>query len=266
MKSFYYLAGLPRSGASLLSTLLNQNPNVYVSPLSAVNDVLFGLHDRYINSENALLQRDINGVCSVGRNLLSNYYEHIDKPVVIDRAKSWGTPPNIELIKIYINGTPKIIYTARSIPDVLASYLQILGHHLEIDMENDNWAYDATISVDDNKCDYLMKEGGSIRNNLETIKSMKNPENAGVFHIVEYNDLLTDPQKTLTAIYEFLDLPNYIHEFNNITGAYVYNEKDANLPEALHHVREKLEPRNHNVVLSDYVLSKYSGLETWRNL
>lgn len=266
MKAFYYLAGLPRSGASLLSTLLNQNPNVYVSPLSAVNDVLFGLHDGYINSQNALLQRDISGVCSVGRNLLSNYYEHIDKPVIIDRAKSWGTPPNVELIKIYINATPKIIYTARDIPDVLASYLQILGNNLEINMKNDNWNYDDTISLDDNKCDFLMKEGGSIRTNLKTVESIKNSENAGVFHIVEYDDLLTDPQKTFTAIYKFLDLPNYVHEFNNITGAYIYNEKDANLPEALHHVREKLEPRNHNVALSDYVLNKYSGLETWRDL
>lgn len=266
MKAFHYLAGLPRSGASLLSTLLNQNPNVYSSPLSPVYDVLLALHNGYINSQNALLQRDVTGVLNVGRNLLSNYYEHINEPVIIDRAKWWGTPPTLELIKIYINSTPKIIYTVRDITEILASYVQILGHNLEIDMKNDNWGYDNTLSLDDNKCDYLMKEGGSIQTNLETIKSIQDPQNVGVFHVVEYNDLLTNPQKTLNKVYEFLELPDYTHEFNNITGAYVYNEKDANLPEALHHVRGKLEARNHRVVLSDYVLSKYSGLETWRNL
>ena len=34
MKSIYFLGGLPRSGNTLLSALLNQNPDIYVSPLS----------------------------------------------------------------------------------------------------------------------------------------------------------------------------------------------------------------------------------------
>jgi hypothetical protein len=35
-KKFFFMAGLPRSGGTLLSSILSQNPDVYVSPQSTL--------------------------------------------------------------------------------------------------------------------------------------------------------------------------------------------------------------------------------------
>ena len=40
MKKYYFIAGLHRSGATLLSSILNQNPRFYSGPLTPVLDIM----------------------------------------------------------------------------------------------------------------------------------------------------------------------------------------------------------------------------------
>ena len=40
MKTLYFLGGFPRSGSTLLGSLLNQHPDIYVSPTSPLGDVV----------------------------------------------------------------------------------------------------------------------------------------------------------------------------------------------------------------------------------
>ena len=39
-KRIYFLAGLPRSGSTLLANILAQNPQIYVTPTSGIVDML----------------------------------------------------------------------------------------------------------------------------------------------------------------------------------------------------------------------------------
>ena len=45
MKKFFFLSGLPRAGNTLFATLLNQNPDVLVTPNSIVPHLLLKLHE-----------------------------------------------------------------------------------------------------------------------------------------------------------------------------------------------------------------------------
>jgi hypothetical protein len=40
MQKLYFLVGLPRSGSTLLASLLNQHPDVFASPTSPLMDLL----------------------------------------------------------------------------------------------------------------------------------------------------------------------------------------------------------------------------------
>ena len=53
-KTFYFLSGLPRSGNTLLSSILNQNPTVHVSSLSPVVDYLWSAYSISLNDQNAI--------------------------------------------------------------------------------------------------------------------------------------------------------------------------------------------------------------------
>ena len=50
-KKFYFMAGLPRAGSTLLSTLLNQNPRFHSGPSSPVLGAMFALHDNFQGNE-----------------------------------------------------------------------------------------------------------------------------------------------------------------------------------------------------------------------
>jgi hypothetical protein len=51
-KKFFFMAGLPRSGGTLLSSILNQNPDIYVSPQSTLPNTLGAAYNQYQSKEN----------------------------------------------------------------------------------------------------------------------------------------------------------------------------------------------------------------------
>jgi len=52
MKTFYFMAGLPRSGSTLLSSILNQNPRFYSGPSSPVLGAMYAVEENFTNNGN----------------------------------------------------------------------------------------------------------------------------------------------------------------------------------------------------------------------
>ena len=50
-KTYHFLAGLPRSGNTLLSAILNQNPDIYSTPLSPLPTFMWDFANSANNSE-----------------------------------------------------------------------------------------------------------------------------------------------------------------------------------------------------------------------
>ena len=73
MKQFFFLAGMQRSGATVLSAILNQNPDVWVSPASP----LYRMMSTQIQSYNELENKDYNrdtAIDNVIKNIPHNFY------------------------------------------------------------------------------------------------------------------------------------------------------------------------------------------------
>lgn len=268
-KQIFFLAGLPRSGNTLLSAILNQNPEIYSSPLSPVSNILRYL-DNYSKDPMINLLTDQSQYRSTIEKYWNMYYEPIDKPFIFDREKGWCTPESISLIKQYITPKPKIVMTVRSIPEILSSLLRAITENVNIlgEMQNYGWIYKNFLSMEDNICEYLICNH-SMLNIIYTgfLNSYNDPENAGVFHLVEYDDLINSPQETMNKIYDFLEIKRFDHDFNNIEKVEVDNDFGANLPPDMHTIRrslEKISPKIDNV-LSPYIINKYSNLELWRD-
>jgi sulfotransferase len=266
-KTYYFLAGLPRSGNTLLSAILNQNPNIYSTPLSPLLDLMWEYSKSY-NYLNSIKRNKENK--DRGAYLLSSFfdtfYKNVEKPVIIDRQKDWGMPGNLDLIKKHITESPKIIVTVRDILEILASFIQLDSDRLRSDAINDNAFVNIYRSEEDCICEYLMQTNGDIDRALVSVASAFYLENKDIFHIVEYNDLVSKPQETMSSIYKFLKLPDYTHDFNNIKKIELDDDIGLGYPENLHDVRESLSRSSTSVdILSDYIKHKYSNMEFWRN-
>ena len=264
MKTYHFLAGLPRSGNTLLSAILNQNPDIYSGPLSPITHALWDFEQSIWRNESLQRLNNSQPMINVGKNIIVNYYSNIKKPIIIDREKAWGTEGNINLLKKYITPTPKIIFTIRPVIEILTSFINILPEDSYIDREikETGWWYKDYLSKNDNRCDYMMRPGGQIDKSLLTINQILKSDNKNMFHIVSYNEIVNEPDSALKGIYKFLKLPDYKHNFNNIIKLEKDNDEAIGQPANMHEIRPKLSKvsKKPEDVLSDYVLSKYSNI------
>ena len=265
-KTYHFLAGLPRSGNTLLSALLNQNPEIYSTPLSPLPTFMWemdntakGMEQVQRNAENEIKTEIFLS------SFLDNFYKEIEKPVIIEREKAWGTPANLNIVKKYITPTPKIIYTVRDILDILASFVTINPDYINREIQDTGYYIGNYRSLKDLTCEHLMSLNGPIDKSLLALAPAFWPENKGMYHIVEYNDLVQKPDETMTKLYEFLEMPYYKHNFTKIKKIEIDRDEEMGLPKNLHEVKQSLsESPTTTDVLSDYIKHKYSNMEFWR--
>jgi hypothetical protein len=264
-KKYFFLAGLFRSGNTVLSSILNQNPTLYVSPLSPVVEYMWRCHQDG-GFESAITYPNKNNMLNMISKMPDAYYQDINKPVIIDRNKTWANPANISMIKTYITPTPKIIFTIRPLRECIASAINIMRNRLFLEMNYNKYPYNINISENDNMAEYLL-----VSNYYELLyfahSSFIDKSNKDLIHLVKYDELLDNPGKTMDEVYSFLELDNFNHDFSNIIKIEEELEVAANLPFDLHKIRPKLEKSKLNIskVLSKEIIEKCDEMDLFYN-
>jgi len=271
-KKYHYLAGMQRTGNTVLSALLNQNPEVYSGPLSPIVQYMWILQNSFHTTENDLRLKDKSGQERVMKSLLPAFYDNVNRPIIFDRQKQWATPPNIEMLRKYIDPDPKIIFTVRPLLEILLSYIDAMGESLDYLMVVDDWIMKPYLSELDNKCDYAMRPNGPIYPNLNSLISIHDEKNKDNIHLVEYDNLVNSPQETMDKIYDFIGIDHFDHDFENIKKLEIDNEVALGVPstfkeiDKLHDIRNSLEKTSKDPkdVFSEYVIRQYGNLDFWK--
>ena len=225
MKKIYFLAGLPRSGSTLLAAILNQNPNIHASSTSGLLDTMVGTLRAWADSFNTLAQKDRDAseqeIQRILNNITQTKYDHIDKPIILDKARGWADDTNIRTMTRVFGHKPKIIATVRNVEDCAASFVRI--------------------AKPDNLDDFVH---GELMNHLkESYQTFQKgytfaPE---CFLIVDYDDLLNDPKKEIKRVHEFLELGDHEYDFDNIDGTDLQErDEEVWMVKGLHDVKPKL--------------------------
>lgn len=270
MQKYYFMAGFPRSGSTLLSAILNQNPNIHSEPSSPVCGIMYNAERSILLSEQytaypkpVIIPKVINGI-------LENYYQDVTNKIIIDKSKEWIIPEYFDVLLRNLDYEPKIIVTTRDILDILASFI----HLVSLNNPGENFIDQGIMSrqdinmyrdINDIRCDHLMRSGGTIDNILYGMTNVISEKNKKYFHIIEYENLVNNTEQTIKDIYKFLDIEEFKHNFDNIK----HTKKEDDTVFGLlgqHDVRPTISKQNidKSKVLSKYILNKYSNLEFWR--
>lgn len=260
-KTFHFLAGLPRAGSTVLTAILNQRPDVYASPQTDLLQVMYLLEDQIpgLESHRAGLRRE--GYANVVRSTGEAFYAEVDAPVVIDKNRAWGTPYNLRLARL-LNPEVRVLTPVRPMLEVLASFITQARAHpgtnfIDVAMAQQDFYPAQYRPVDDARCDWLMRPNGEIdRAILSVAQARVHPE---CFHLIAYDDLVSDPVATMDGVARFLGLDPFDHDFDDIREVDAHDDEAAfGLPD-LHRVRPKLARRSPRPedVLSPYVLARY---------
>ena len=123
MKQYYFISGLPRSGSTLLSVILKQNPEFYADISSPVEALTGSSIDIITGSESNLTVTE-NQRKNLLYGIFDGYYQHIKNPVIFDNSRSW-TKRTAFLQSLF--PYTKILCPVRDIVSILNSFEVILN-------------------------------------------------------------------------------------------------------------------------------------------
>jgi sulfotransferase len=235
IKQFVALSGLPRSGSTLLSSILDQNPLIHAEGNSAVCQLMWDL--QVSCQTTASEQLTATGRTSTADRLVASipetYYAGITGSIVVDKCRSWTMPANVQILNKYFNYQPKVIVLVRPITEIVRSFVSL--------RQKNNWAGNPETGL-------LVDGGEPIMRSLAGADWAKKNNN-GQFIFVTYKDLIENTKNTVDKIYEFCLWEKFDHTFENIENKFIENDSVYNLL-GMHDVRPTIRQRLLDVTLS----------------
>ncbi|MGR9014022.1 MAG: sulfotransferase family protein [Gammaproteobacteria bacterium] len=245
MKTIYLVAGLPRSGSTLLMNILGQNPRFYVTTSSGILDILAGVRNDWDENKgfSAMGRRQSETIKrNVLEGILQSYFRHTDKSVCFDKTRIW--PEYLEMAAAIMGGRDrvKMIVTVRDLRDVLASFEQAYRRTSALSLipleREDNIKSKTALG----RMAYFLGNNENVGRAYNAIRDAVTRGWLDCMHFVEYDQLTKNPKEALEGIYNFLGEAEFIHDFENVEQVtieddFVYGYKD------LHVIRQQVKPQ-----------------------
>jgi sulfotransferase len=245
IKNFIGLSGLPRTGSTLLSAILSQNPEIHAEGNSAVCQLMWDMQGSIFKNCNEQLTASnrLNTGIELIKNISNVYYKDITASTVIDKCRSWTLPANVEMLNKYFEHKPKVLVLERPLIEIVRSFVAL--------RQANNYKGNPEEGLLDTWSEPIMRS-------YEGVKWAKENNN-GEFLFVQYNDLINNTKSTIDTIYEFCELESFEHDFNNIVNKHPENDEVYGML-GQHDIRPTINKRNLDVKLSKEIIAKCESL------
>ena len=157
----------------------------------------------------------------------------------------------------------KIICPVRDIIEIFASNLVLIKKN-KTKSYIDRMLEERDIDLsDENRCEFIFDgTDGGLKHQFLALEQCMNKEKRECFHLIEYNDLVDNPQEVLYDLYDFLNIGRYQHNYDSIK--YEVKSRDAvyyGMP-GLHDVRESISKTSVNPedIVPPSIIKKESNL------
>jgi len=229
MKTIHYAIGLPRSGSTLLMNILQQNPTIFSSSTCPTTYLLEGAKQaassvsEFIAMDQDQLNNSLTNYVKCGMN--GWFSAMTDKPVIISKSRNWDRYLNF---LFHAHQEPKFIVIIRDLRDIICSF-EKLSHKYTvwpIGSQQDPFhmlPFEKRMEI------YCTDIGGNLglplKNMVHVYEWMKKrPNNFYLFRFEDFND---NPAYAIRSMYNWLGMPKYEHDLNNVELAKQYEHDTA---------------------------------------
>ena len=258
-QTLHFISGLPRSGSTLLSALLSQNTDFQANMSGPVAGMVGALLENMSGkNEFAVFINDAQRERII-RSAVEQYYANTDAKVIFDTSRAWCA--RMPLIKT-LYPQSKVIACVRHMPWVIDSIERIVQRNVFQPSSIFNYLSGGTVY---SRADGVAGADGMVGYAYNALKEAFFGEHAANrLMLLQYETLVADPQKALAAVYEFIEQPQYQHDFDNIQFDASEFDKKAGTP-GLHEVRSKVTVNERTTVLPPDIFKRFENDAFWVN-
>jgi sulfotransferase len=223
--TFVALSGLPRTGSTLLSAILSQNPEIHAEGNSAVCQLMWDMQQSCEGgaAQQLVANRRYTDQDALVGSIPAIYYRDVRSTHIVDKCRSWTLPANMNMIRRYITDEPKVIVLTRPVDEIVESFARLRSAN--------GWEGDP-------KAGLLDPESEPIMRSLMGVEIAK-ASNSGEFLFVEYADLISDPSSQVARIYEFCDWEPFTHDYDNVVNLHPEDDSVYGLA-GMHDIRSRV--------------------------
>lgn len=261
-----FIAGLPRSGSTLLCNLLMQNPRFYASETSGLVDILALIRNSWDKfPEMKAISNEVSefrkkAVC---RAIIENYYSDINREIVFDKSRNWLN--YVEFIEEILDRKIKILVVVRNIREILASFEKIYRQTGKTRQPKEEQQNLVKCQMVEQRCALWASSDGIVGVPYNIIKSALQRDLADRMFFVKFEELTGNPKFTMSQIYDFLQENYFQHDFDNVEQITVEDDTVYGYPkDSLHKIRTRVEQilPQYPKILGD-AADLYKGQELW---
>ena len=256
-RRFHFISGLPRSGSTLLSAILRQNPRFHAGISSPVAALVSGVLSQVSAGSEFASLVDQQQRRALLRGLFDSYYSASPNEVVVDTNRQWcGKLPLLR----DLFPQAKVIACVRNVAWVMDSIERLYRAN---PYENTRlFGANAGRSSVYTRMEGLAQHDQLVGSAWAALREAYYGEHADAILLVDYELLTRAPEQVLPLIYDFLGEPAFAHDYDNIDYDAVDFDLQLGVP-GLHRVRRKVSYEPRRTILPPDLFYKYSKLSFW---
>ena len=253
----HFISGLPRSGSTLLSAILRQNPQVHAHISSPVAHMFGSLQTALSGrSEYHSLISDKQRV-AVLKGVFDNYYADIHPTkTVFDTNRSWSARLSSLL---QLHPTAKVICCVRPLAWIVDSFERLVRESPLEPSKIYNYVPGGNVYT---RCDLLNGHKGVIGLAYHSLKDAFFGPYYDRLLLVPYDVLTRAPQHAIDEIYQFVGLAPFRHDFENIAIDADEFDRQMGAP-GLHKVKTRVTPPSRELSIPTDLIARFQQSQFW---
>jgi sulfotransferase len=258
-QQYYFISGLPRSGSTLLSAILKQNPKFHAS----ISDPLHDYARNILTTTHASVGMEEAVPIPKRKELIQGLFEtfYKDAPeVCFNTNRAWTA--STALLKDLFPYT-KIIVCIRDVPWILDSFEQLNSKNPYTIKALFGHQDFPTVYHRVNSLMTLDGGGGYVSGPIACTKQALFSDEKNMLCVVDYDALAKRPKETMETIYKFLGQEWFEHDFENVADSYDEFDESANI-KGLHTVKKRVEYKTRKPILPADIWQQQAPQSFWK--
>ena len=258
-QKYYFISGLPRSGSTLISAILKQNPRFHAN----ISDPLHDYARNILTTTHANVGMEQAVSIEKRKELIKGLFETFYKDcpeVCFNTNRAWTA--QTAMLKDLFPYT-KMIVCIRDVPWILDSFEQLNSKNPYTIKALFNHMDMATVYNRVNSLMTLDGAGGYVSGPIACTKQGLYSNEKNMLCVVDYDALVKRPKETMQTIYKFLGEEWFEHDFNNVEDSYDEYDESANI-KGLHTVRKRVEYKTRKPIIPADLWQQYANQSFWK--